>query len=242
MLLAMLGSPIWGQPSSYDPAASRRNKAPDSFAEFALRQINPQNTEYGCQLEAARKVAVDETVKSIDSWTVLVTFSFLILSFLIILHQHNERNRREVITANFLAQYHNAWVDAKRQTEETIRRYNELVNARNPSAEANLGSQSLDPDGAQASTIHPPAASNTNEPLGSCAAVSSNGNRVGRREPAREMKLPVRESHADLIAQISTLQQQLNASHEREKQLQRELNRTQRRMPPAQAKEANVTS
>jgi len=43
-----------------------------------------------------------------------------------------------------------------------------------------------------------------------------------------------------MISQISTLQQQLHDSHEREKNLQKELMKIQRRMEVAQPKDANV--
>jgi len=43
-----------------------------------------------------------------------------------------------------------------------------------------------------------------------------------------------------MIAQISTLQQQLHDSHEREKNLQKELTKAQRRATTAQPKEANI--
>jgi hypothetical protein len=58
----------------------------------------------------------------------------------------------------------------------------------------------------------------------------------------RKIKFSVPQSEVDLIAQISTLQQQLNASHDREKQLQKELNKTQRRVPSAQTRDASVPS
>ena len=43
-----------------------------------------------------------------------------------------------------------------------------------------------------------------------------------------------------MIAQISTLQQQLHDSHEREKNLQKELMKAQRRATTTQPTEANI--
>src|SRR5215472_9313626 len=99
LLLAVPPGSGWGQRSSYDPAAKRQSKPREGFVDFALKQINPQNTDYGCQLDEARKLAVNQTVKNIDSWAVLVALGFLVLSFFLLLHQHRERGRREAIAA-----------------------------------------------------------------------------------------------------------------------------------------------
>src|SRR5215472_13640768 len=124
----------WSQRSSYDPAAKPPTKQGDGFIDFALKQVNPQNKDYGCQIDDARKLMVDETIKSVNSWAVLVALSFLTLSFFLLLHQHRERKRREIIAAGLLAQYHNALADARGQSQEAIRRYNELVTKTNRAA------------------------------------------------------------------------------------------------------------
>src|SRR5579859_1891999 len=135
LLILLSWLPGWSQRSAYDPAAKQRTKQGDGFVDFALKQVNPQNKDYGCQIDDARKLMVDETIKSVESWAVLVALSFLILSFFLLLHQHRERDRREIITAGFLAQYHNALADARSQSDEAIRRYNALVNRTNTVAE-----------------------------------------------------------------------------------------------------------
>lgn len=242
----LLTSSAWGQRSSYDPAAKQQNKAHDSFVDFALKQINPQNTDYGCQIDAARKLVLHETINSIDFWTVLVAFSFLVLSFIMLLHQHRERDRREIIAAEFLAQYHNALVDSRKHAEDAILCYNELVNVTNRSVDADQRSQSLDPDRGQASAILPNTGRDIKQQSVSGSAVTNRakagGNGAGRSESGRESKSPVPQSTADLIAQISTLQQQLTASHDREKQLQKQLSKSQQRVPSAQPRTTNVPS
>ena len=66
--------------------------------------------------------------------------------------------------------------------------------------------------------------------------VKTGENVAGRTDATRHN----REPEVDLIAQISTLQQQLNASHEREKNLQKELSKAQRRAPAVQPRDANL--
>jgi hypothetical protein len=237
LVLAVATGSAWGQRSSYDPVSKRHSKPREGFADFALKQINPEDTDYGCQLDEARKLAVDQTVKSIDSWVVLVALGFLVLSFLLLLHQHQERGRREVIAAQFLAQYHNAWVEARIHAAQAILRYNELVHEKNTATEVAHRSPSTEADATQAGPIKadvgrgvktqsPPAlAAKGDIKAGEHRAFRSDG---VCQNPARE---------ADLIAQISTLQQQLNASHEREKNLRKELTKA-RRAPPLQSRDA----
>ena len=150
LLILLSWLPAWSQRSAYDPAAKPPAKQGDGFVDFALKQVNPRNKDYGCQIDDARKLMVDETLKSVESWAVLVALSFLILSFFLLLHQHRERNRREIMAAALLAQYHNALADARSQADEAIRRYNALVNRTNTAAEAALRTASQPPERAQA--------------------------------------------------------------------------------------------
>jgi hypothetical protein len=245
LLLLLSYSVAWSQRSSYDPVAPKASRQHDGFLDFALKQINPQDTDYGCRIDEARELAVDETVKNVDSWAVFVALSFLIFSFLMLLHQHREQNRREMIAAGFLVQYHNAWVDARGQAEQAIRRHNELVNTTSGTAEAALRSQSPDTEMAKAMTVNSDLSHNA-KPLTasgfvSKAGVKGNGSRTDSEQAVKPQPRPNVETEVDLIAQISTLQQQLSASHEREKNLQKELSKAQRRSQ-AEAAQTNVAS
>ena len=240
LLLTGTGPSIWGQRSSYDPAAKQQNKPREGFVDFALKQINPENTDYGCQLDEARKLVIDQTIKNIGSWAVLVALSFLVLSFFMLLHQRQERSRREAIAAEFLAQYHNAWVDARNQAAEAIRRYNGLVHATNSAGEAALRSPSPDIEGVQARTVKADLGREARPQAAPVAAARSSGKACENGAGRSDQVCQNREPEVDLIGQISTLQQQLNASHEREKNLQKELTKAQRRAPVVQPRDANL--
>lgn len=240
LLVAASCLPMAGQRSSYDPAAKQPSKQSDGFVDFALKQVNPQNKDYGCQIDEARQLLVDETVENVTAWAVLVSYSFLILSFFLLLHQHREQNRREIIAAGLLAQYHNALADARNQSEDVIRRYNALVNRINTATEEPLRTASSPREHAQA----PPAGMNPPreiKPQPAPVSQAKDGNKSkGNGTASSEPKPQKREPEPDLIAQISTLQQQLNASHEREKNLQKELTKAQRRTPMAQTNQSNI--
>ena len=240
LLIMALWLPAAGQRSSYDPAAKQPSKQGDGFVDFALKQVNSQNKDYGCQIDDARKLLVDQTVKSITSWAALVSLSFLVLSFFLLLHQHRERNHREIIAAGLLAQYHNALTEARSQAEEAIRRYNALVNRINSTTEAPQRAASPSPEHAQVlpTRTNPPREI---KPQAAPLSQAKEGNKTrGNSTGSAESKAQKREAEPDLIAQISTLQQQLNASHEREKNLQKELTKAQRRTPVTQPKETNI--
>src|SRR5215831_6149579 len=233
--------PAWSQRSSYDPAAKPPAKQGDGFVDFALKQVNPQNKDYGCQIDDARKLLVDETIKSVTSWALLVALSFLVLSFFLLLHQHRERKRCEIIAAGLLAQYHNALTEARSQANEAIRLYNDLVNKTNVAVETALRAASQAPEPAQARTSAATPVRDVKQPKPASGPlpkdkIKTGENGAGRSEVAPENQ----EAEGDLIAQINTLQQQLHSSHEREKNLQKELMKLQRRMEVAQPKEANI--
>lgn len=241
LLISLSCLPAWSQQSSYDPAARQPTKQGDGFVDFAFKQLNPQNKDYGCQIDDARKFMVDETIKSVTSWAMLVALSFLILSFFLLLHQHRERNRREIIAAGLLAQYHNALADARGQASEAIRQCNELVNRTNTAAEAALRTASQPPEHAQAKASAANPARDVKQPRPASVPppkdkIKTDENGAGRTEAAPQKP----EAEGDLIAQISTLQKQLHESREREKNIQKELMKIQRRVAAAQPKEANI--
>src|SRR5260370_7198951 len=90
LLLAIGTCTGWGQGSLYGPSSKQQSRPHEGFVDFALKQINPQNTDYGCQLDEARKLVVDPTVKSTDSWAVLAALGFLVLSFFLLLPPHRQ--------------------------------------------------------------------------------------------------------------------------------------------------------
>jgi hypothetical protein len=241
VLIIVSWLPSAGQRSSYDPAAKQPGKPRDGFVDFALKQVNPQNKDYGCQIDDARKLLVDETVKSVTSWALLVALSFLILAFFMLLHQHRERDRREIIATGLLAQFQNALADARGQADEAIRQYNELVNRTNTAAEA-AHRAALHPSERAQATAPAPSVARDGKPKSSSVPPSKDRIKTDEKGAGGTQTVPQSpEAEGDLIAQISTLQQQLHSSHEREKNLQKELAKAQRQLAAAQPKEANIT-
>jgi hypothetical protein len=243
--LLAAGSQVVGQQSSEEVTTRKLGKQRDSFADFALKQINPRNADYGCQIEEARRLVVHETLRSIDFWTALIALGFLVLSFLMLLYQRREGDRREIMAAQFMAQYHNALIDARRQAEDAMCRYNELVHVASRASDAMLPAQPL-PESEEVRVIQPVSSRDAKAQSGPIANKEKSGAiGIGANDSGQGHKSPVRQNRAaevDLIAQITALQQQLTASHEREKTLQRKLSKVQRQGQSEKEGNANLAS
>jgi hypothetical protein len=83
--------------------------------------------DYGARLDEWRSRAVRSSIASPRFWTMLAQWMVFLMMFWSLLNQSRERERREMIVSEFLAQYHNAWVHATREAQGAIARYNELA-------------------------------------------------------------------------------------------------------------------
>src|SRR5437016_7769037 len=55
--------------SAYDPAPGKPQKHYDSFVDFALKQINPQDIDYGQRIEEARQNIIKGTIMNLEFWS-----------------------------------------------------------------------------------------------------------------------------------------------------------------------------
>ena len=227
--------PALSQSSNYDPMPRKPAAQSSGFLDSSLGLINPKNTDYGCQIDTVRQFVVEQTLKNLEFWIVGITVSLLIVSFFMLLHQSRERDRREIIAAGFLAHYYNAWLDARSQADHAIRRHNELVKRTNAAAESALRAASQDRDQAQTETPK------TNQGAGAKPHQSHRPGRNAGGENGAAGTPNNQSSESDYLDQISTLQQQLDASRDREANLLRQLSRIQKReqVAPSPTKDLN---
>jgi hypothetical protein len=134
-LILVTVSPALCQRSSYDPAPAKSAPGKSGFIDFALGRINHLNTDYGSQIADWRQFLVEQTLKNLSFWVIGITVSLLMVCFLLLLLENRQRQRREIIVARLLAQYHNAWVDARNHADDAIRRHGELVKRLNAAPE-----------------------------------------------------------------------------------------------------------
>src|SRR6185312_7191364 len=105
--------PALSQSAKYDPMPRKPATQSSGPANFIIERLNPNNTDYGDQIDQDRKFFVEQTLHNFEFWVIGITVSLLIICFFMLLHQNRERERRESIAAALLSPCHNAWVDAR---------------------------------------------------------------------------------------------------------------------------------
>jgi hypothetical protein len=223
--------------SSYDPMARQAPKRQESLTDFALKQVNTCDKDYGQQVEDLRRVAIEQSVENMSFWTSSLAVIGLISCFAIILHQNKDRQRREIIAAGLLAQIHNAWVESRARVLGLTAQYNGLVESCNveQESESKLRPQTGEEIHGLANVADGGAL--LMGPLPHRGGVRRGGNQAtdvvadpalpnSGRNPERESGKP--SKNAEGLTPISDLQQQLSASRERVIQLEQQLNRSQR--------------
>ena len=219
-------SPALLFPPGNQTKASKPAPHSQELLRDAPQRIHLLDRDYGESIEQWRAWAVEHSLKSPLFWSLLAAIGVLGLAMLTIVHQRNQRERQEVIAAEFLAQYHNAWVHASRRAREAIARHNALVEKTSRASEA------AELIGVNVSAVK---TESEREPAASPSTVFLKGSLRPRSEvPSANEPRPsdkqrnLRQLEPDLLAQLKTLQQQLDAACEREKSLEKELKRALR--------------
>ena len=234
-------SPGIAQHSNYDPMPRKSATQSSGFVDTTLGLINPKNTDYGYRIDQDRKFFVEQTLHNFEFWVIGITVSLLIVSFFMLLHQNGERDRKEIIAAGLLAQYHNAWVDARAHADDAIRRHNELVKRTNEAPESTLRAASQENDQTHTQSEQTGSFGST-KPITKHSAVSNGGATLGEKRGSRsDSSRKSQEVEFDSIAQISVLQKQLEASRERETNLQKQLAAAERRCSLLQSSNSAVS-
>lgn len=148
IVLAALAAPSQTPRSSYDPAANRPAKQRDSFMDFALKKLNPQDIDYGQRIEEMRRTAIVATMDDYYYWSNLVAISGLVIMFCLFFRQHVVLKRRAFSTARVVTWYHNELVEARNQAFEQGAKYLQLKRRADDQIEAGLAQKPQPPKGA----------------------------------------------------------------------------------------------
>jgi len=188
--------------------------------------LNSGDLDYGTKLEEWRGHVVRWSLRSPTFYTLLGAFVSLMIALLMLWHKARERERREIVAAEFLAQYHNAWVHATRQAEDAITRHNQLTEKLNRGQEAAgavsssalLARSEAKPETPFSPYVFLKNSLKPESPLTLRADAPGNAKGRGRR----------RENQAELMAQVGILKEQLRATAKRERALEAERGRSDR--------------
>lgn len=240
VLFMMVAAAALAQRSRYDPAAGQpsgqQSKPRQGFLDFALKQINASDQDWGECIAEARQFAVEQTIQNSLFWSNLTAIGMLFLSVAMVVFQSKESKRRELIVATCLAEYHNDLVRARRTAYDSISRYNALVEARNVQVERQLPEpvsrkESAGKDGPTRAPIE-------DHPAIKAQPAAAGGSPQAAAKPASNAPRPSHsiEQESDLVAKVNILQHQLTAAQdqvraaqEREQNLRQKLSQYERR-------------
>src|SRR5260370_11540877 len=138
LLLAVTVAIAVAQRSRFDPAGSQPTKQHDGIMDFALKQINPGDKDYGECIAEARQMALNHSIETTLYWSNLVTLGRFAMSLFVLAYQVREQGRRERLVAAILCQYHNGWLRTRSAAIELSAKYNALVASVNAAAESQL--------------------------------------------------------------------------------------------------------
>lgn len=230
------------------------------FLDFVMNDVNRSHQDYGQCFDEARIALTDQTIKRATFWSAAVANAVAMCLFVVVIHQRRMRGRSERIAAISLAQYHNAWVRAERQVAEATTKNHALMKAL--TASCVISNDSPKRDVPKRKSDHPADGMPSTLPAAAAAAIVGTGGSQSLAEPTIEdpaklssdsgAALPEVSSpgtqaglfpvEVDLVAKINSLQQQLNTSQEREKQLRRRLNLSELRFQKEEEKNRTLKS
>ena len=236
------------RPSGYDPAAHEQPpKQKDGIVDFALKNINPADTDYGQCLDDGRKLLIEETMRNGYFWSNVVALGLLACLFVIIGYQCRVQTCREWAAAETLAQYEHSLSRANAQVEEATSRNRGLMKALTALRESAFRSQAL-PGEAQdrpplqtvssrASSI--PASQVASTKSSSATSVPIRSARAATATPSAN-QIGLFKPEVDLVMKVNSLEQQLGRSQDEAKLLRHQLNESDRRLQEEQQRNRSL--
>ena len=171
--------------------------------DFALEKINPKKRDYGAQLERERQIFIRQLADP-RLWGKAAALALMLSGGTVIVRQRAEKRRREIITAELLAHYHNALAETRIRLEQAISDNGALREAAHKTADAAA---------ADLSSMAAPATP---------ADIYLENNFPAR---TRSRRTAATTESPPMTTRIAELERQLRESREREKLLERELER-----------------
>jgi hypothetical protein len=202
--------------SNYDPAANHPSKQSSGFIDFALKQLNPENTDYGQLLEDGRRIAIEATVDDYYFWSNLTAILVVLMMFCIFLRQRALLKRREVSTTRLVAWYHNELFDAREQAFELAAKYGQLKGTIEAEIEAKLTQKPAKGEAARESLAN----------INGSALNAQSENEQALRETIKKMEQQAardKETLSSLRQQITTLSRRLQEEQQKNRSPKQEI-------------------
>ena len=167
---------IYGQDHAATPNAQpQKSHKTQGFADDTLGKVNPDDTDYGAALNAARGTAVSLTINDLNFWSNVVALILLSGVTTFFLFHLRTADKKEITAATLIAQLWNGRVSDRIEIERRTDQYNSLVDEHNAVVERELTTKAPEAD-----SETPPAA-NLNRTVGEITGAPRPENRSAPR-------------------------------------------------------------
>ena len=130
---------IYGQDHAPTPYAQPQNShKAQGFVDYALGKVNPNDTDYGAALDAARGTTVAHTIDDLYFWSNAVALVLLSGVTTVFLFHLRTADKKEITAATLIAQLWNGRVSDRIEIERRTGQYNNLVDEHNAVVEREL--------------------------------------------------------------------------------------------------------
>jgi hypothetical protein len=138
---------IYGQDHASTPNAqpTKSHKA-QGFADYALGKVNPNDTDYGASLDAARGTTVTHTIDDLYFWSNVVALILLTGVTTVFLFHLRAADKKEIIAATLIAQLWNGRVSDRTEIERRTEQFNNLVDEHNAVVEREFTTNASEAD------------------------------------------------------------------------------------------------
>ena len=138
---------IYGQDHAPTPYAQPQNSHKvQGFVDYALGKVNPNDTDYGAALDAARGTTVAHTIDDLYFWSNAVALVLLSGVTTVFLFHLRTADKKEITAATLIAQLWNGRVSDRIEIERRTGQYNNLVDEHNAVVERELMTKAPEAD------------------------------------------------------------------------------------------------
>ena len=167
---------IYGQDHAATPNAQpQKSHKVQGFADYALGKVNPNDTDYGAALDAARGSTVAHTMDDLYFWSNVIALILLTGVTTAFFFHLRAADKKEIIAATIIAQLWNGRMSDRIEIERRTEQFNNLVAEHNAVVERELTTNAPDAD------RETPPAANLNRTVGEITDAPRPENRSAPR-------------------------------------------------------------
>lgn len=121
----------FGQSSPNPQAEAQAHKSRQGFFDYALRQVNPEQVDYGGQVSAERAVIVAKTLDNLLFWSDVMALSLFAGVATLYIFSLRSSEKKELIAASLITELWNGRVSDHAEIARRTKEFNDLVGKHN---------------------------------------------------------------------------------------------------------------